>query len=129
MVQHEIEAVDTRQLVALHVTAEDVGEVMGHRFLRDRAPDHGHELGAAGQDADVGVVALVAAAAPGQGLQGHGDGGRLGHEGLRPVGGDGRQRRQVQGLAGGYVHWDVHRDAHRNARRGLLSLFPAGLIV
>ena len=50
-------------------------EGLRHRLLRDLGDEHVPELGAVGDDADVGAVALVAGAAVGELAQRYGAGG------------------------------------------------------
>ena len=85
LAQQEVEAVDAGQPPARHLALDAMGEVLRHRLLRHLGIEDRLVLRPAREDADIGVVALVAGAAIGQRHQRHGLG--------RRVRAGGRQRR------------------------------------
>ena len=66
VVQHQVHGRDARQVIAIDAALHQVGEVLLHRLRRDALPQQRQPFRAPCDEADVGEVALVATARPGQ---------------------------------------------------------------
>ncbi len=75
VMQHEIEPMDAGEVEALDPRHARLAEPAGDSLLGQRRPDGGQVLRAAGDDADIGEIALVAAAPHRQFDQRDGSGG------------------------------------------------------
>ena len=115
--EQKIQRVNARQVKALHgarvIARQKMRETLAHPRLGEVARDPGQERGVARHNADIDLVALIAAARVGQGFQAHrhacrgrvglncGGGYGVGHSRLRRARGRVGCRRQgeIQGLA------------------------------
>jgi len=78
-VQQKIQRINAGHFESFDLSLHQMREVLFHRRTRQLGAQQRQKLGPAGDDADVGAVALVAAAAPGKPQQRHGPGGALRH--------------------------------------------------